>query len=98
MSEIAGSGYERVLNEKRNAGQFTVEERTAAQTRLDAIDPVVVESEKRFAADPDAWLAAERAKCERIGIEMRASAHRPKACPIVDGQYSDLQSVSVRPI
>lgn len=77
---------------------FTTEERTQAQQRLNAADPVLAESEKRYAADPDAWLAAERAKCERIGIELRSSSRSSIATPVVDGQYVDLQSVDVRPI
>jgi hypothetical protein len=83
--------------------EFTPEERAAAQTRLDAALPVeirtaIAESEKRYAADPDAWLRDERAKCERIETELRSSSRSPIVSPIVDGQYADLQSVGTRSI
>jgi hypothetical protein len=77
---------------------FTPEERKQAEVRINAVDPVVAESEKRYAADPDAWLATERARCAAIEVELRSSVHSSSVCPVADGKYVDLQDVSVRPI
>jgi hypothetical protein len=77
---------------------FTPEERAAAQAQLNATNPIVAESEKRYAADPNAWLAAERARCAAIEVELRSSTRTPLVTPVVDGQYVDLQDVPTRPI
>ena len=57
---------------------FTPEERTRAENRLNMANPeiaaAILDTEKRFAADPVKWLEEERAKCARIEIELRAGS------------------------
>jgi hypothetical protein len=63
------------------------------QSELDQLSepPEVTESEERYTADPDAWMAAARAKLDQVEKELRSSSRS------MNGEgTSDLQSVGVR--
>jgi hypothetical protein len=55
--------------------------------------PAQSETEKRYAANPDAWMAEARAKLDQVEKELRSSSRS------MNGEgTTDLQSISVRSI
>ena len=73
---------------------FTTLEQRAAVNRLE----LAFVSTHAEPSDPNAWLAAARAKCDAVALELRASSWRPAAALATADGYADETNVCTRSI